>query len=431
MRAVIMAGGKGKRLKSITRDEIPKPMALINGKPILQWQIECLHRNGITDICLVIGYLGEKIQQAFGDGSALGVNLYYYKEETPLGTAGALSHLNHFIQGETFLLAYGDCIFDIDISRMTAFHEKVNAYATLFAHPNSHPYDSDILILENTGRVSGIIAKNTPRNGWYDNMVNAGLYILSGEVCNQIPIGRPVDLEKEYLSKLIGQGKIYGYVSTEYIKDAGTPERIQEVSIALSAGIVSARNLQNKQKCIFIDRDGTINIANGLIHKPEDFELIPTAANAIRKINNSGYLAIVITNQPVVARGLCDIETVEEIHHKMKTQLGAEGAYVDAIYYCPHHPDKGYPEENPAYKIPCNCRKPGTAMINQAITHHNISPKSSWIVGDTTTDIQTGKNAGLKTALVKTGSAGQDGKYTATPDITTQDLHEAIAQILK
>jgi len=430
MRAVIMAGGKGKRLKSITNDEIPKPLAPINGKPILEWQIECLQRNGILEICIVIGYLGEKIQQALGDGSKLGVNIQYYNEETPLGTAGALAYLPHFVKGEAFVLVYGDCIFDIDINRMITFHHKNNAHATLFAHPNSHPYDSDLLLINNTGQVTGIVAKNTPRGKWYDNIVNAGLYILSSKVCEDIPKGQPTDLEKEYLAAEMQKGNIYGYISSEYIKDAGTPNRIQEVAQDLSKGVVAARNLQNKQKCIFIDRDGTINADSGLIHKIEDFELLPFAADAIKLINKSGYLAVVVTNQPVVARGLCDTKNIEEIHRKMHTLLGEAGAYADAVYYCPHHPDKGYPEENPEYKIPCECRKPSIGMITKAVEDFNISPQLSWMIGDTTTDIQTGKNAGLKTALVETGEAGQDKKYNAAPDITSKNLLEAVRQII-
>jgi len=430
MRAVIMAGGKGKRLQSVTRDEIPKPLAPINGKAILEWQIECLRQNNISDIYIVIGYLGDKIQQALGDGSGLGVNLHYYNEETPLGTAGALAHLQDFIKNEAFVLVYGDCIFDIDISRMAEFHQNHKAHASLFAHPNSHPYDSDLLLIDSKGLVSGILTKNLPRNDWYDNMVNAGLYILSGEVCSEIPTGRPVDLEREYLAALIPQEKVYGYISSEYIKDAGTPERIQEVASDLAKGVVSARNLRKKQKCIFLDRDGTINADSGLIHKLEEFELLPSVASAIKAINKSGYLAIIVTNQPVVARGLCNIENVEAIHKKMKTLLGAEGAYVDAIYYCPHHPDKGYPEENPKYKIPCECRKPGIGMIGQAVKDFNISPDLSWIVGDTTTDIQTGINAGLKTALTATGEAGKDGKYDVVANINTKNLLDAVNQIV-
>ena len=425
-----MAGGKGKRLHAVTRDEIPKPLAPVNGTPIIEWQIKCLRENDITEICIVIGHLGEKIREKLGNGSALGVKLRYFQEETPLGTAGALAYLSNFINGEDFTLVYGDCVFDVDIKRMATFHKEKKAHATLFVHPNSHPYDSDIVLLDKDACIKGILPKNEPRNFWYDNMVNAGLYILSGNTCNDIPTGRPADLEKEYITGLIPEQKVYGYHSPEYIKDAGTPERIKEVTKALSTGTVAARNLKNKQKCIFIDRDGTINHDTGLFCKIEELSLFPFAAEAFKHINDSGFLAIVVTNQPVIARGLCTPEDVDEIHKKMKTLLGEKGAYADAVYYCPHHPDKGYPEENPMYKIPCKCRKPGIGMIEQAMNAFNIAPELSWIIGDTTTDIQTGINAGLKTALVRTGEAGTDGKYNPVLDIESANLLTAVEQIL-
>ncbi len=339
MRAVIMAGGKGTRLRSLTHDEIPKTLAPVNGKPILQWQIECLRRNGIEEICIVTGHLGEKIRETLRDGGRLGVTLQYFHEETPLGTAGALAYLKPFVQGEAFLLIYGDCVFDIDFRRMAAFHRSCGAVATLFAHPNAHPYDSDLLAVGSTGRIEGFFAKNSPRDGWYDNMVNAGVYVLSPEICTAIPEGQRFDLEKEYLLPQIPGGGIFGYRSSEYIKDAGTPERICAVAEDIKKGIVQARNLNNRQRCVFLDRDGTINADKGLVFCPEDFELLPSAVRGIKQLNDSGYLAIVITNQPVVARGLCGIDTVEEIHRKMKTLLGEAGAYIDAVYYCPHHPD--------------------------------------------------------------------------------------------
>jgi len=430
MRAVIMAGGKGTRLHALTNNIIPKPMAPICGKPILEWQIECLRKNGITEICIVIGHLGEKIRHAFGDGSALGVRLEYFVEEKPLGTAGALGYLSGFIKDEPFMLVYGDCIFDIDIKRMAAFHNEHNAHATLFAHPNSHPFDSDLLIISEDGRVSGILPKNAERSGWYDNMVNAGLYIVSGDICGKIVAGQAVDFEKDYLAEIIPQGIVFGYKSSEYVKDVGTPERIGSVAADIENGVVSARNLSKLQKCVFLDRDGTINPDSGLIHKADDFELFPFAAEAIKKLNSSGFLVIVVTNQSVVARGLCNAAMVDEIHNKMKTLLGTEGAYVDGLYYCPHHPDKGYEGENPAYKIPCECRKPGIGMIQRAVAEFNISCEMSWIIGDTTTDIQTGKNAGMKTALVRTGAGGEDGKYDAAADVVSGDLWEAVGRVL-
>ena len=188
---------------------------------------------------------------------------------------------------------------------------------------------------------------------------------------------------------------------------------------------------RNRQRAIFLDRDGTVNRKNGLVWKEEQFELEDGVVEAIREINRSGYLAILVTNQPVVARGLCSVEDVENIHKKLETLLGREGVYLDDIRFCPHHPDKGYPEENPTYKIPCHCRKPDIGMLEECAERYNIDLGKSWMVGDTTMDIQTGKNAGTRTALVLTGDAGKDGKYSATPDLVCKDLGQAVKMILE
>lgn len=432
MQAVIMAGGKGTRLRAITNDEIPKPMAPIAGKPILQWQIESLREQGVWDIVLVIGYLGEKIRNYFRDGSRFGVRIRYIEETVPLGTAGALSMLPPLLAEDTFFLVFGDVLFEIDLARMMAFHQRKRAKATLFVHPNSHPFDSDLVVCDSEDRVLGFDAKSDVRAGWYHNCVNAGFYVLDRAVCEKVPMETKVDLEKELLTKMIKFGEsVYAYHSSEYIKDVGTVERITAAEKELESGAISRRCLRQKQKAIFLDRDGTINRKNGLVWKEEQFELEDGTVEAIGEINRSGYLVILVTNQPVVARGLCQIEDVERIHKKMETLLGEKGVYLDEICFCPHHPDRGYPEENPAYKIPCHCRKPDIGMLEDCAERYNIDLSASWMIGDTTVDIQTGKNAGTKTALVLTGDAGKDGKYEVTSDLVCADLGQAVKKILE
>lgn len=427
-----MAGGKGTRLRAITNDEIPKPMAPVAGKPILQWQMECLRRQGITDIVMVIGHLGEKIRTFFGDGQRFGMKIRYIEEAVPLGTAGAFSMLPPLLKESSFFLVFGDVLFDIDLARMMNFHRKKQAEMTLFVHPNSHPFDSDLVICDGTGKVRGFDSKHNVRMGWYHNCVNAGFYVLDRTICERVPKETKVDLEKELLAEMVKSGgDVYAYRSSEYIKDIGTVERIIAAEKELESGTIVKRNLRNKQKTIFLDRDGTINRKNGLVYKEEQFELEDGAIDAIRRINQSGYLAILVTNQPVVARGLCRIEDVENIHKKLETLLGQEGVYLDDICFCPHHPDKGYPEENPAYKIPCRCRKPDIGMIEDCMERYNIDLAESWMIGDTTVDIQTGKNAGMHTALVLTGDGGKDKKYDAEPDFVCRDLGQAVELILE
>ncbi len=427
-----MAGGKGTRLRSITNDEIPKHMALVAGKPILQWQIECLRDQDITNIILITGHLGGKIREFFEDGKRFQVNIRYIEETVPLGTAGALSLLPPLLTGDSFFLVFGDVLFDIDLSRMMEFHRQKQAKATLFVHPNSHPFDSDLVICGRDGKVCGFDSKHNIRTGWYHNCVNAGFYILDKTACEQVPKNTKVDLEKQLLAGMIEKNKsVYAYCSSEYIKDVGTVERIASAEKELKSGYIAWRSFRKRQRAIFLDRDGTVNRKNGLIWKEEQFELEDGAIKAIQKINESGYLAILVTNQPVVARGLCQIEDVENIHKKLETLLGREGAYLDKICFCPHHPDKGYPEENPDYKISCHCRKPDIGMLEDCAQQFNIDLAESWIIGDTTVDIQTGKNAGTKTVLVLTGDAGKDKKYNVQPDMVCSNLAEAVQKILE
>ena len=432
--AVIQAGGQGTRMRPLTGDRLPKPMLMLNGKPMLEWQVEKIAAAGICELVMITGHLGEQIEAYFQDGAKWGVRIRYIREEQPLGSAGALGALKPLLgQGATdFLLVFADVMFDLDFDRMFVFHESRPALATLLAHPNAHPYDSDVLVADESGVVKEILPKNQERKEWYCNLVNAGIYVLSGELLNQLP-GEgeaKLDLERDVLSPRLETGRIYAYPTPEYVKDAGTPERFEAVCREQAAGIWERKNLKNKQRCVFLDRDGTVNQYRGLIWQEEQFELEEGAAEAIRLLNQAGWLAILVTNQPVVARGMCGMEDVNRIHRKMQTLLGEQGAWLDDIVFCPHHPDRGYPEENKAYKVVCGCRKPATGMIDRMVKKYNIDIDASWIAGDSTIDIQTGKNAGLKTVLLSTGQAGLDGKYAVLADRQAKNLPEAVRMIL-
>ena len=147
-------------------------------------------------------------------------------------------------------------------------------------------------------------------------------------------------------------------------------------------------------------------------------------------INDSEYLAIVITNQPVIAKGFCTENDVINIHSKMEYLIGLENAFFDKIYFCPHHPEKGFEGEIRKLKIDCDCRKPNTGMIKQAVKDLNIDLDKSYFIGDTTTDIKTGENIGLKTILVNTGYAGNDKKYLVNPTYNCENLYAAVKKIL-
>lgn len=430
--AVIMAGGKGSRLRSITNDEIPKPMVSVDGKPLLEHQVERLKEYGIKKIVMIVGHLGEKIMEHFKDGKDFGVDIDYIVEKEPLGTAGALYYLKDKTDAKDFLLIFGDVFFDIDFDRMEDFHFKNAALTTLFAHPNGHPYDSDLIRTDESGKVVGFDSKHNVRDYWYDNMVNAGMYIINRELLELVKEPVKIDFEKDILANQVEQGaNIYAYHSPEYVKDVGTVDRINATVEELRSGLIAAKNLKNKQRAVFLDRDGTMNISKGFISKVEDFELIPGTVEAIKAINKSGALAIVITNQPVIARGECSFEELHNIHNKLKTLLGEKGAFVDDIFYCPHHPDKGFEGEVPELKFDCECRKPKTGMIEEAVDKYNIDLSRSYMVGDSTMDLETARNAGVKSVLVDTGFAGNDGKYDRSCDIKAKDLFDAVEKIIK
>ncbi|MDR2494426.1 MAG: HAD-IIIA family hydrolase [Spirochaetaceae bacterium] len=399
MKAVIMAGGRGTRIASIARD-IPKPMIPLAGKPVIAHQIERLMENGFTDITVVVGHLGQQIKDYFGCGYSFDGNgrcaISYYTETEPLGTAGALYKLPDVT--EDFLVINGDIVFDIDFSRMLAFHKRRNAIATLAAHPNSHPEDSALLITDGEDRVTAWLSKEDPR-GHFRNLVNAGIHLLKKEA---LPAQRDekVDLDRNILKPLIASGGVFAYKTPEYIKDMGTPERYAAVSRDMEQGIVGSRNLSKPQKAVFLDRDGTINRAAGFVRRPEELVLLDGAAEAVRLINRAGYLAIVITNQPVIARGEVTLAELAEIHRKMETDLGREGAFVDDIFFCPHHPDRGYAGERAEYKIDCACRKPAPGLILQAAAQYTIDPGRSFMVGDSPRDVLAGIAAGCTPVLL-------------------------------
>lgn len=431
MKAVIQAGGKGTRISEITGDVIPKPMLEISGYPILYHQMMNLKKNGITDITVIIGHLGNVIKDYFGDGKQFGLNISYVEEdpEKPLGTAGSLYFLKDKLK-ENFVFLLADVFIDIDFEKMEQYHIANNADVTLLTHPNGHPFDSD-LVVEEGGVVKAFDYKSNDRTTYnYKNLVNAGVMIFSPSVFKYLTELRKYNYEKDIIVPLINDGKVVSYKSSEYAKDMGTPERYRRVQEDYNSGICDAKNLANKQKAIFLDRDGTINEYVGFLRKEEDFRLIPRVSEAIKKINNSGYLAIVVTNQPVIARGEVTEEELEEIHKKMETLLGLDGAYIDDIYYCPHHPDKGFEGEIPELKIECDCRKPKTGMLEKAAREHNIDLSSSIMIGDSTLDIKMAENAGMQSILLKTGQKGEDGKYDVSPTLIAEDLNDAINKII-
>lgn len=399
MKAVIMAGGFGKRLSAFYSDR-PKPMIEICGRPVLEYQIENLRNSGITDIIIVVHHMRDYIMNYFGDGSYLGVNITYYEEEFPLGTAGALFKIREKLS-EDFLLINGDLIFSVNFQNMIDFHRRNNALVTLFVHPNSHPYDSELVECDKNNIVTDWFKNDG--HGNHKNCVNAGIHILSKQVLYSAHSEEKLHLRKDVVEPLIETNRVFAYHSAEYVKDMGTSDRLRHVTADIENNIVISRNSAKKQKAIFLDRDGTINKYKGYITSPKQLELISGAAEAIKKINRSGYLAIIITNQPLIAMGRMSFAVLDEIHAKLDTLLGEYGAYVDSLYFCPHHPDKGFSGEVESLKIVCDCRKPSGGMLRKAAEDFNIDLSQSFMVGDSDKDVLAANDAGCTPIFLTNG----------------------------
>ena len=434
LKTVIMAGGKGTRIQSVASG-IPKPMIEIGKIPVLEYEIRNLVNQGFTDIIITISYLGYMIKDYFGNGSFWGANITYYEEEYPLGNGGALFFLRRQLDSD-FLLLNADVVFDVDFHRFVKFHKEKGGLVTLFTHPNSHPYDSGLIIADENGKVKKWLAKEEERPKYYKNLVNAGLHIINPAVLDMVDVGNiysrktdviseKIDLDRQILKPLVQTSQVFCYKSPEYVKDMGTPDRLQAVEKDFLTGRIRAKNLRNKQRAIFLDRDGTINIYKGFLRNIHDFELIQGIGSAIRTINEQGYLVLVVTNQPVIARGELSKEELEEIHNRMETELGKEGAYLDGIYVCPHHPDKGYEGEVAELKFDCACRKPKPGMLLRAAKDFNINLEESWMVGDSESDIKAGRAAGCRTALVGGEDYGQDVTVVSVADFVEHFVKES------
>ncbi|MCR4324867.1 MAG: HAD-IIIA family hydrolase [Candidatus Curtissbacteria bacterium] len=435
MDAVILAGGKGERLGRLTSNT-PKPLIKIGNKPLLEHQIFLLKRSGVKNLWILSGHLGDQIEDYFEDGERWGLRIHHLTEAVPLGTAGAMKQLELLVKDD-FVLFSGDVMLDIDLYRLTKFHKAhKGSVATIVVHPNDHPFDSDLVETDTNNQVISFLVRKDkvhPKSLLFKNLTNAGIFIFSPEIFKYIKKKEKSDLEKDIFEAVLKSGgKIFAYNTPEYLKDVGTIARLKRVRADYSSGKITRLNLKNKRKAIFLDRDGTINEHDGTHNvRFSSFKLYPFTAQAIKKINKSDFLAIVITNQPAIAKGFIRVEELDRIHKKMETELGREGIKVDAIYYCPHHPEKGFYRELAELKINCSCRKPKIGMIRQAVRDFNIDLNSSYFIGDSTVDAECAKRAGLKFIAVETGYGLSDGRYAVPEDtVVTRNLYRAVSMLL-
>jgi mannose-1-phosphate guanylyltransferase / phosphomannomutase len=434
MHAAIIAGGLGTRAVSMTADLIPKVLLPVAGVPIILRQMRLLRREGVTQVSVLAGHLGDRLRRALEpEAAALALTLRVIIEPKPLGTAGCLTALEPGTQD--ILIVYGDMLFDIALAPLREFHRRKNALLTVVAHPNDHPRSSD-LIVERDGLVQEILPHGRPRLHDHRNLVPAGLYLASPAFLAGLEPDAKADMINEVLPRLITAGApIAVYNTPEYLRDIGSPIRHAQAERDLLGGVVAALNIARPRPAIFFDCDGVLNDDPGEpgVVSPEDVRMIPGAGAALRSARAAGLLTVAVTNRPQVAKGLVTFAGLDHVLGRLEALLAEDGGVLDRIYFCPHYPRAGFAGEIPALKMRCECRKPGTLLLRQALADLPVDAPRSMLIGDSLRDIGAARGIGMWAYGVRTGYGCRDhDRYRResgtppVPDLMFETVSEAV-----
>jgi phosphoheptose isomerase len=407
LEAVILAGGKGTRLAEVVSD-LPKPMAEVAGRPFLEWLLLSLRQQGVRRLVLSTGHLADRLQRHCGDGSQWDLEIRYSHEEAPLGTGGAIRQALRHLEGERFFVLNGDSFCPASLFSLFAQHARHDARATMWLAEMADCARYGQVELD-AGMVTAFREKAA---GAGPGLVNAGVYLFERDVFEPLPEGRPISLEREVLPELVCNG-LYGVRGAEPLLDIGTPDSYREAQTVLPA--LSGQSASRRGLAL-VDRDGTIIVHRHHLTDPDQVELLPGAAAALRQLGALGLGIVVVTNQSVVGRGLLDEAGLGRVHARMLALLQAQGVHVDDIYHCPHRPEDG-----------CLCRKPGTALVDLAMQQWRGDRQRSFVIGDNRSDVELGQRVGATTILVRTGHGAEVAAAgEVTPDHAVDDLAAAV-----
>ncbi len=419
MQALILCGGRGTRLGLKSK---PKPLTLINGKPLIHHTVDHLIKSGFSEIIFLSGYKGDQIKKYFDNLEITSANLIHCIEDKPLGTSGCIRPIESVLK-KWFFVIYGDLLLNVDFKRFYKFSTSKGGAGSILIHPNSHPYDSDIVKVGSNQKIKNIFLKPHQKDLLVRNKVSAAVYCLNKAIVKYIPENTKSDWMTDVFPKAIK--KLYAYESSETVFDVGTKERITK-----------ARRLQGIQRsqkiiqAVFIDRDGVLNKEINGVYKESDLIMLKGASEAIKVLNQNNILAICVTNQPGISKGFFNEEELDKIHARLDKDLSKKGAYLDDIFYCPHHPERGWPGEVKKLKKNCLCRKPGTKMFKDASKKHRIKLNKSYFISDTLKDLDACKKTGMTPILVLTGHGNRQNLINTNIKVF-KNLKEAVLNILE
>lgn len=390
---MILAGGLGTRLGELTQT-VPKPLIEVAGRPLLEWIIVNLARHGIRDIVLSVGHLADRIRERLGDGARLGVKLDYVVEEEAAGTAGPLQLARDKLS-KAFWLLNGDTFFDVNYLDLRLLQRKTGCLFAMALTEMSDRSAFGAVALEGE-----LVVGFAPTDDRERGMINGGVYYVSKAIVERVE-QFPCSLEHDVFPRLAAQGQLAGRCYAGVFVEIGTPQRLRDAQLAMAR--CAAR------PAVLLDRDGVLNEDTGYMHRPKDVRWLPGAVEAIKLLNDHGSLALLVTNQAGIARGYYTEDDFRSLCGWMQRELLEHGCHLDAIYYCPHHPDV----HHPLYGRRCECRKPAPGLLREAMTDWQLDARGCVLVGNRDSDLQAASAAGIP-ALQYVGG----------------DLRHLIAQIL-
>ena len=417
----ITVGGKGSRVSSLTKGKSKSEITITKAKSIIELQLDKLKKLK-KKIFILSNKKFHSLEKLINEKYSKN-KIKIIHEEYPLGTAGCLKILEKEKE-KTILVISGDLLFNINFLKILKFHKEKKSDCTLVVHPNNHPYDSDTVFVDSNNRVKKFQKKKTKSKN-ISNLCLSGIFIINKSILKNIKINTFQDFSNDILIKMIRSNKrVFAYNTREYIKDAGTPDRILQVKKEIKSMKYKMGCIDQKIPAIFLDKDGVIN-EDKLNFKYQDIKSIfPFVVNSIKTINESGYLTVLVTNQPAVAKGYVTIQKVKKDLNFLQSFLGFHHCYLDRIYFCPCHPELGFSGEVKKFKRNCSWRKPNNGMLIQANKDLNIDFKKSYFIGDTINDYLAAKKSGVK--FIGVGKFPKNLKI-----IRKKNLEKAVSYVFK
>lgn len=443
MQVVVLMGGLGTRLKEYTK-ECPKPLVEVEGKPFFDYSLKLLMHHGFKKFLFLIGYRAEMIEDYYGDGSSLGISITYcYDGKELLGTGGAVRRAYDLLEDD-FLLMYGDSFMDIDYEETLYryFEGKSRGmHALMTVLKNGNRFDKSNVIMDGNEIKLYDKMNTVPEMDYIDYGVCAYEKSLFTDEYLKDMVDIPSDGETNdagmvnvkfdialIQNRLSIEKKIAAHIVTKRFYEIGSPESLKEFREYVR------RRFNESHPAVFLDRDGVLNeiVFNDDIEqmdspqKPEQFKVLPGAADAIRKIKEKGYYVFLATNQPGAAKGKCKLKTLYDINTGFCEWLSGQGTDIDGVFMCPHYP-KMSPQTKEGFLIKtCDCRKPKPGLILKPGDIYNIDYESSYMIGDSFTDIVAGQAAGVKTIFIGELKCDACKKLCdIEPDCIVHDVSEA------